>query len=69
VALASDVVVIRGAALTVIESDWVAVTPSASVTLTTNVCVEALLETVPLMVPDELRVSPLGNDPDESDHV
>jgi hypothetical protein len=63
------VVVIVGELLTVMESDWVAFTPLASVTCTVKVSLTADEFTVPLMAPDELSVSPAGSVPEASDQV
>jgi hypothetical protein len=50
-------------------SDFVAVTLSASVTMTVKVCVVAVEPTVPLMTPNAgSNVRPVGNVPDEIDH-
>ena len=69
-AAASVVVLIDGAALTVMVSDLVAATPSASVSLTVNVEVVAAAPTVPEMTPVEaLMVRPLGRVPVEMLHA
>ena len=68
--MASVVVLIDGAALTVMVSDLVAATPSASVSLTVNVEVVAAAPTVPEMTPVEaLMVRPLGRVPVEMLHA
>jgi hypothetical protein len=70
VAVAAVVVVMLGTEFTVMVSDFVAVTLSASVTMTVKVCVVAVEPTVPLMTPDAgFSVSPVGSVPDEIDHV
>jgi hypothetical protein len=65
-----EAVVTSGDALTVMVSDFVAVTAFVSINVTVNVCVVADAPTVPLMTPvDEARVRPLGRDPVVTDHV
>ena len=69
-AVARLAVVIDGAALTVMDSDLVAATPSASVTLTVKVWLVAAAPTVPEMTPlEELMVRPVGRDPAEMLHA
>jgi hypothetical protein len=67
VALGNELVVMESAALTVIESDLLAVAPAPSSACTVKL--GAVAVGVPLMTPAELRVSPAGRAPDETDHV
>jgi hypothetical protein len=68
--VAKDVVVILGTTFTVIESDFVAETPSASVIVTENVALVADEPTAPEIAPVEaLSVRPLGRLPDARLHV
>jgi hypothetical protein len=70
VALAAVVVVMLGAAATVMVSTWVSETPSASVAWTVKVSLTAAEPTVPLIVPVELLiVRPVGRMPLEIDQV
>jgi hypothetical protein len=63
--VAAVVVVMFGTTFTVIERDFVAATPSASVTLTVKVSLTAEEPTVPLMTPDKgLRLNPAGSVPE-----
>ncbi len=57
------VVVTLGTVFTVMVSDFVAVTPSASVSFTVKVSLTALAPTVPEITPEELKVRPLGRMP------
>ena len=66
----SDVVVMATAAFTVIVSDLVALTPSASVRVTVKVWLVAVAPTVPVIAPVEaFSVSPLGRDPVVTDQA
>ena len=70
VAAGSDVVVILGAALTLMVRDCVSLTPFASVTSTVKVWVVAEAPTEPLIVPvDGLIERPVGSEPEEIDHA
>ena len=67
VAVASDVVEMVGAAFTVIVSDWVSLTPLASVIETVKVWVDAEELTVPLITPVvPFSVRPVGSEPCET---
>lgn len=69
VAVARVVVDTLGGTFTVIVSDFVAVTPSASVKATVNVWDVADAPTGPLIVPDVvLRLKPVGKEPTLTDH-
>jgi hypothetical protein len=52
-----------GAALTVMESALVELAPLPPVTCTVKLELPGVALTVPLMVPDELSVKPLGSEP------
>ena len=63
----SDVVVIESVEATEIESDLVAVAPTPSSACTVKL--GAVAVGVPLITPAELRLSPAGRAPDETDQV